>query len=246
MPSPNREFYPPELTDRSRSVLSRVHDAVPDAVLIGGWATWVRTGGAMSHDIDLIVTRPQLETIAALTEELSESRHIAGRKWRATVDDIHLDLYVPYESRLGQHLQLRTERLIDRRVQVDQWVVLDLASHLATKLAALLDRPDSTPGDKDRQEIMALLTLDVDPTEAVGVIHHASDGTPDQVDPQIREAFQYLGDLNLDRAQRRWLTGLAGQWATASQRVIDGQALSRDGPHHSPLKPEPTRTHLSR
>ncbi len=246
MPSPNREFYPPELTDRSRSVLSRVHDTVPDAVLIGGWATWVRTGGAMSHDIDLIVTRPQLAAIAALTEELSESRHIAGRKWRATVDDIHLDFYVPYESRLGQHLQLRTERLIDRRVHMDEWVVLDLAAHLATKLAALLDRPDSTPGDKDRQEIMALLALDVNPAEGVGVIHHASDGTPDQVDRQIREAFQYLGDLNLDRAQRRWLTGLAGEWATASKRVIEDQGLSGDAANHSPLKREPPGPTLGR
>jgi hypothetical protein len=37
--APSREFYPPEFTDRSRAVLDRVHQAVPDAVLIGGWAT---------------------------------------------------------------------------------------------------------------------------------------------------------------------------------------------------------------
>lgn len=246
MPSPNREFYPPELTDLSRSVLGRVHDAVPDAVLIGGWGTWVRTGGAMSHDIDLIVTRPQLEVIAVLTDELSDTRHIAGRKWRATLDGIHLDLYVPYESKLGQHLQLRTERLIGSRAQVDDWVVLDLAAHLATKLAALLDRPDSTPGDKDRQEIMALLTMDVDPTEAVGVIHHASDGTADQVDLHIREAFEYLGDLELDRTQRRWLSGLAGEWATASKRVLEEQGLSRDVVQDSPGKRDPPGPTLSR
>lgn len=246
MPSPNREFYPPELTDRSRSVLSRVREAVPDAVLIGGWGTWVRTGGAMSHDIDLIVTRTQLEVISALTDELSDSRHIPGRKWRATIEGSHLDLYVPYESKLGQHLQLLTERLIDRRVQVDDWVVLDLASHLATKLAALLDRPDSTPGDKDRQEIIALLTLDVNPADGVGVIHHASDGTADEVDRYIQEAFQYLGDLNLDRAQRRWLTGLASEWATASERVLEDQGLSRDAAQDLPLKRDPPGPTLGR
>src|SRR6266508_3990906 len=105
-------FYPPEFTDRSRSVLYRVHELVPDAVLIGGWGTWVRTGGPMSHDIDLIVTRAELATIGRLAVDMSESRHLAGRKWRATVDGIHLDLYVPHQSRLGRPFELRVERLV--------------------------------------------------------------------------------------------------------------------------------------
>jgi hypothetical protein len=246
MPSPNTEFYPPEFTERSRSVLHRVHDTVPDAVLIGGWATWVRTGGAMSHDIDLIVTRPQLEAVSTLVEEMSESRHIAGRKWRGSIEGIHLDLYVPYESRLGQHLQLRTELLIDHREHVDDWVVLDTAAHLATKLAALLDRPDSTPGDKDRQEIMALLALEIDPTEAVRVIHDASARTPDQVDQHLKEAFGYLGDMTLDQVQRRWLTRLAAEWAAASREVMKAHAPNRDTPHHRPPTREPPGPTLGR
>ena len=105
MPRSTPDFYPPEFTERSRGVLGRVHEAVPDAVLIGGWGTWVRTGGPMSHDIDLIVTRPQLAALTALADEISESRHLAGRKWRGTLAGIHLDLYVPYQSRLGRHLE---------------------------------------------------------------------------------------------------------------------------------------------
>lgn len=136
MPSPSRDVYPPEFTDRSRSVLHRVHEAVPDAVLIGGWGTWLRTGGPMSHDIDLIVSRSELAIIAGFGDEVSESHHLGGRKWRGTLDDIHLDLYVPQESRLGRHLQLRVERLGDRRDTVDGWVALDLAAQVATKLAA--------------------------------------------------------------------------------------------------------------
>jgi hypothetical protein len=191
----------------------------------------------MSHDIDLIVTRPQLETVSTLVEEMSESRHMAGRKWRGSIEGIHLDLYVPYESRLGQHLQLKTERLINHREPVDEWVMLDLAAHLATKLAALLDRPDSTPGDKDRQEIMALLALEIDPTEAVGVVHDASTRTPDEVDQHLTEAFGYLGDMTLDQVQRRRLTRLAAEWAAASREMIEAQAPNRDAQHHRP----PTR-----
>jgi hypothetical protein len=117
MPLSSPGFYRPEFTERSRAVLQHVHEAVPDAVLIGGWGTWLRTGGPMSHDIDLIVTRLELAVLAALMDEVSESRHLAGRKWRGSLDSVHLDLYVPHQSRLGQHLQLRTERLV-RRTQV--------------------------------------------------------------------------------------------------------------------------------
>lgn len=220
MPSRSPDFYPPELTDRSRSVLDRVHGAVPDAVLIGGWATWVRTGGAMSHDIDMIVTRPQLAVLGRLTEDMSESRHLAGRKWRGIVEGIHLDLYVPHQSRLGQRLQLRTERLIERCEVINGWVLLDLAGHLATKLAALLDRPDSIPGDKDRGEILSLLALGVDPDHAVGVMHRASARSANEVSELIAEAFDFLRDVDLDRRERRQLTQTGAEWVSRSQRLV--------------------------
>jgi hypothetical protein len=229
MPPSTPDFYPPEFTERSRSVLGRVHEAVPDAVLIGGWGTWVRTGGPMSHDIDIIVTRPQLDTLTALVDEISDSRHLAGRKWRGTLEGIHLDLYVPHQSRLGQHVQLRTERLVRRIEVLDGWVVLKPPAHLATKLAALVDRPDSAPGDKDRHEIMALLAQGVDAADAVGVVHDASARQAAEVTGLIDRAFEYLGDLHLDRSQRRNLNQLARDWHDHSLRLA----------HHTTTPPEP-------
>jgi hypothetical protein len=238
MPSPSRDFYPPEFTDRSRSVVNRIHEAVHDAVLIGGWATWVRTGGPMSHDVDLIVTRPQLVTITQMTDDMSESRHLAGRKWRASLDGIHLDLYVPHQSRLGQHLQLRTERLIQRREIVHEWVVLDPPGHLATKLAALLDRPDSSPGEKDRHEIMALLAQGVDTGEAVKAVHDASARAPHELTPLIDQAFVYLGDLPLDRSERRNLNELARDWHALSLGLQQSMPPSQDAARQRRLGPE--------
>jgi hypothetical protein len=229
MPPSTPGFYPPEFTERSRSVLGRVHEAVPDAVLIGGWGTWVRTGGPMSHDIDLIVTRPQLASLTALVDDMSESRHLAGRKWRGALEGIHLDLYVPHQSRLGRHLELRTERLVRRTEVVDGWVVLEPPAHLATKLAALVDRPDSAPGDKDRHEIMALLDQGLDTADAVGVMHDASARQPAEVTGLIDRAFEYLGDLRLDRNQRRTLNQLATDWHYQSIRFA----------HHPTTRPEP-------
>ena len=224
MPSRSKDFYPPEFAEHSLSVLNRVHEEVPDAILIGGWGTWVRTRGAMSHDIDLIVSRPQLAILGRLTDEMSESRHLDGRKWRGTLDGVHLDLYVPHQSRLGRELQLRTERLIDRQQVVDSWVVLDRPGHLATKLAALLDRPDSTPGEKDRQEIMDLLAQGIDSGDAVRAIHYVSSRPAAEVTELIGGAFRYLGDLELDRAERRHLNQLGTQWLKHSLQLAHEQS----------------------
>jgi hypothetical protein len=67
------------------------------------------------------------------------------RKLRATIDDVHLDIYLPYESQLGGKLRLE--------------------AHITTKMAALLDRYFSAKGQKDAREILALLKLeDIDPS----------------------------------------------------------------------------------
>ena len=102
---------------------------------------------------------------------------------------------------------------------LDGWVVLQPAAHLATKVAALVDRPDSAPGDKDRHEIMALLSQGIDTAEAVAVIHEASVRPPHEVTALIDQSFAYLGDLRLDRNQRRSLNHLARQWHDHSQRL---------------------------
>jgi hypothetical protein len=205
-------FYSSEQTAQSRAVLDEVLDAVPEAILIGGWGTWVRTGGPMSHDIDLILDRGQLAELEGMVDDLSESRHLAGTKWRATWRSIHLDLYVPHQSRLGANLQLRTERLAAHQERHDRYRVLTVPAHLATKLAALLDRPDSLPGRKDRIEIIALLA---DPSTATTprIIADASTRTADQQRVLLGKAFEFLAaDPSVNRAGRDRLRRTSNAW----------------------------------
>lgn len=226
---PPRDFYPPEFTARSRAVLSEVREAVPDAVVIGGWGTWVRTQGPMSHDIDLILTRAELEMLRSHVEGMSDSRHLGGRKWRAMLRGIHLDLYLPDESVLGQQLGLKVGALAPHRQTVDGWNVLELPAHICTKLAAVLDRPESLPGEKDRHEIVDLLGLGVDPHRAATVLVESSSRSPDEVSAMVDEAFGYLQDLNLDRKTRARLRNAAKQWRLALQAVAAGDGASDDG-----------------
>jgi hypothetical protein len=128
----------------------------PDAILFGGWATYLRTGVAKSHDIDVIVDHPTLDKVRS-KHQLSESRHVGGRKFEARFEGVPVDIYPVFQSRLGQRLQLPVEALLPLSEKINGVRVLSTEGQFVTKMAALLDRPDSLPGEKDRKEIWALL-----------------------------------------------------------------------------------------
>ena len=117
----------------------------------------------MSHDIDLIVSHQDLAVLGTKAADISASHDLGGTKWCGTWRSIHFDLYVPYQSRLGANLQLRVEQLQAQAEMLKGYRVLSAPAHTATKIAALVDRPDSLPGRKDRHEILHLLG---DPTTA--------------------------------------------------------------------------------
>jgi hypothetical protein len=222
-------FYSSEQTEQSGAVLDEVLAAVQGAILIGGWGTWARVGGPMSHDIDLIVTRGELAQLRRVVDEFSESHHLAGTKWRGTWRDIHLDLYAPYQSKLGANLQLRVEALVPYTEVVEGRRLLQVPAHVATKVAALLDRPDSLPGRKDRQELQALLTLP-GASRAAAVIKAASARTPEQVASLIERTFEFLaGQSTLNRQDRARLRQLGQNWklTAAANLSADTHDVSR-------------------
>lgn len=152
--SPERHRRPSaELVEQ---VMRRFVREYPNAVLFGGWATYLRTGVAKSHDIDVIVDHPTLDRLRS-KHALSESRHIGGKKFELKVEGVEVDVYPVYQSRLGRELQLPVEALIGWSERIGQVRVLTTEAQFAAKMAALLDRPVTLPGEKDRQEMWALL-----------------------------------------------------------------------------------------
>ncbi len=224
-------FYSSEQTEQSKAVLDDLMAAVPEAILIGGWGTWARIGGAMSHDVDLIVTRADLAQIEGMVDEMSQSHHLAGTKWRGTWRGIHIDLYAPFQSRLGANLQLRVEALVPYAELAEGRRLLSVPAHVATKVAALLDRPDSLPGRKDRQELLNLLARP-DASGAAAVIKAASARTPEQIGTLIDRAITFLaGEASLNRQDRNRLRQMATQW-----KLQADARLATDNP--SPPSPD--------
>jgi hypothetical protein len=208
----SESFYTVDQTAASRAVLDELLSLHPDAILIGGWGTWVRVGGQMSHDIDLIVTSAQRADIAEIAQDVSTSTHLAGKKWRATYRDIHVDMYELYNSRLGEALSLHVEELAPFAERVDDFTVLSLAAHIATKWAALLDRPDTLPGEKDRHELLNLLDKD-GANETPQIIRAASTHGTDRVNELILKGFGYLAESKeANRNERRRLARIAKAW----------------------------------
>jgi len=128
----------------------------PDAVLIGGWASYLRARVAKSHDIDIIVDHVTLGKLGAKFQ-LAPSRHISGQKFAFEIDGVGVDVYPVYQSKLGRRLQIPVEVLIDHTEKIDRTRVLTAEAQFVAKMAALLDRPDTLPGDKDRHEMWQLI-----------------------------------------------------------------------------------------
>src|SRR3989449_2112454 len=152
--SPEGRSRPDE--DDVQAVMQRFVRDFPDAVLIGGWATYLRTRVAKSHDIDIIVDHATLAKLRAKFQ-LSPSHHISGRKFELNVEGVGVDVYPAYQSKLGQRLQIPVEVLMNYTENIDRTRILTTEAQFVAKMAALLDRPDTLPGEKDRREVWGLI-----------------------------------------------------------------------------------------
>ncbi|TDW28855.1 hypothetical protein [Cryobacterium psychrophilum] len=199
-----------------RALVDRLgHDLEP-SILIGGWATFVRVGGEISLDIDLITSQESRHKLEQLMTDISTSNNHQGKKLRATIDNVHLDIYLPYESQLGGKLRLKVEVLAEYpdELSFEKWTLLRLEAHIATKMAALLDRHFSEKGQKDAREILALLKQDgVDPTVAAEILDRASTVAIDDLPAVIGQAFDLITQIiPLSKSDKKRLAAIKKSW----------------------------------
>jgi hypothetical protein len=227
------EFYPPELTQLSERTLGEVLAVVPEAILIGGWASHFRAGAPRSHDIALVLQPHELDILAARWP-VTKTTHL-GTKWRSEVNGIHVDLYVPQQSTLGTRLQLPVSALPPHAVSMEGRRVLDAPAHLATKLAALLDRPDTLPGEKDREEVWLLLRNEAPDPGQLAAVLGASALRGSALAPAVDEALGYLRDLPLSRPERAWLRTTSAHVGAAVAELggADQLAAHVEPPHEA-------------
>ena len=203
----------------------------PEAVVIGGWATFLRTRTAKSHDIDVIVDHATLSQLRS-KYQLAPSRHVSGKKFEIVLDGVEVDIYPVYQSTLGRRLHVPVEALITHTERIGHAKVLSAEAQFVAKMAALLDRPDSLPGEKDRHELWALANS-IEPLD-FGIVAAVLEGSGwDAVQRKglLEETFGLLdetpGLTKADRARLRrhrslaLAAGVARGERAASEREMD-------------------------
>ena len=215
--------------DHVEQVLRRFVRDFPDAVILGGWSTFLRATVAKSHDIDVIVDHPTLDKLKA-EHELSASQHVSGRKFELKVEGVGVDVYPVYQSRLGQKLKLPVEALIERTDRIGGVRVLTADAQFVAKMAALLDRPDSLAGEKDRREMVALLKADPSPKLQASVDLLQGAGWPrDRQQPLWQQTFDFLLETDGLSARDKAVLKLRRAEALVATRSRDreGQEIER-------------------
>lgn len=212
MSQPQSEPYAAADTERSWGVYQEIHQTYPDAIVIGGWGSWLHNKAAKSHDIDIIVSPRDLSTIRE-TLELTESHHLGSPKWCGTYEGIHLDVYVCYQSRLGQLLKLPVEHLVEHRQLIDGYPTLNKEALLVAKAAARLDRPDTQPGRKDAEDMTIMLLEASDPWD-FGLVRRVAECSQ-SIDPNgaelVLHAVAGLTEVASGRSVRKQLVAISKQ-----------------------------------
>lgn len=221
------------IDDESRlvEVLDYLGQELEPSILIGGWATMRRVGGEISHDIDLIIGSDEVRAkVEATLTELSKSTHLQGTKWRGEYDGIHVDVYIPHQSQLGGKLRLRVEELAKHTEQLGHgaWRLLTIEAHTISKIAALLDRPDTEKGFKDAREILRLLEQGVDATTAAEILVAATAGSIEDLPGYIETTFALLGPRTKpSKSQQKFLQQLRREWISAITTATTPQTRNR-------------------
>lgn len=124
-------------------------------VLIGGWAVYCYVHGLKSRDIDFICSYEELQKLKMMYDLVKNDRL---KKYEIRMGEFDVDIYVPFFSDLA----IPIEALMKLTTQQDGFTVLIPEALLILKQNAYKDRRGSSKGEKDRLDILALVTGEID------------------------------------------------------------------------------------
>ena len=148
------EFWNEIILEKSWNVLQKIQKEF-DFVLIGGWAVYLWTNSQKSKDVDIIIEYGALDYLKK-NYVLKKNDYL--KKYEIVIDDVDVDIYLPYFSDLG----IPVEEITKHKVKVRGIETLPPELLLILKQKAERDRRDSVKGQKDQVDILNLLVrLDI-------------------------------------------------------------------------------------
>lgn len=143
------EFWNEVIIDKSFRILQNLKKRF-DFILIGGWAIYILTKAIKSKDIDIVV---DFDTLSQIKKELEISKTDFLKKYQAEVEEVSIDIYVPYYS----EFIIPIEDMIKNTISLEGFKIPKSEILLFLKLQAEAERSESVKGQKDRVDILLLL-----------------------------------------------------------------------------------------
>jgi len=141
------EYWHELITEKSWRLLQQLKGKFR-FTLIGGWAVYLLARTQKSKDIDIIVDVNTLQQVKNLYEL---RKNDALRKYEIKMNDVDVDIYVPFYSKLV----LPVEAIEPQKIE--GFDVARTEELIILKQGAELDRRNSEKGEKDRIDIMSML-----------------------------------------------------------------------------------------
>lgn len=144
------EFYHNLITEKSFKILQDLKRKF-DFILIGGWAIFLYTKALKSKDVDIIIDYDELEKFK---KEFSIFKNERLKKYEAKVEEIDIDIYLPYFS----DLNFPIEEIKKYLQSVEGFKVPIPEISLILKIKTYLERKGTTKGEKDFLDIFTLIS----------------------------------------------------------------------------------------
>lgn len=149
------EYYKDLITEKSFKILQDLRRKYK-FVLIGGWAVFLCTHSLKSKDIDVVIDYDELEE---LRQNFTFVKNDRLKKYEIIIDEIDIDLYVPFYSNLG----IPVEEISKYTQELEGFSVPRPEILLVLKQKAYFERAGSPKGEKDKIDIISLLkNIDID------------------------------------------------------------------------------------
>ncbi len=144
------EFYHDFITGKSFKILQDLKRKF-DFILIGGWAILLYTKALKSKDIDIIIDYDELEKFK---KEFDIFKNERLKKYEAKVEEIDIDIYLPYFS----DLKFPIEEIENYLQSIEGFKVPIPEILLILKVKTHLERKGTTKGEKDFLDIFTLIS----------------------------------------------------------------------------------------
>jgi len=141
------EYWNDLITERSWKILQEIKGKF-NFILIEGWANYLWTRKFKSKDIDIVI---DFETLDKLKKEYNLRKNDVLKKYEIKIDEIDIDIYVPFYS----NLTIPLEKL--RKTKIENFDVVKIEDLLILKQGATIDREYSEKGKKDILDILSSL-----------------------------------------------------------------------------------------